>query len=103
MDDISMHSHQWAEIMKALQDSKEIIEESRWLDVRYEDFCNDPGKTLNEVFRFISVKPSQQLLQKIERMPKKNDQKWKRAFSEQQIITMNTIMQSQLEAYHYEI
>jgi len=103
MEAVERHSHQWLEIMRELHTVSKEFSDEQWLDVSYEDFCGDPGKVMKDVFRFMNVKPTEILLEKIRRMPLKSKQKWRQNFSEREIESMNRIMEIQLETYGYEL
>ena len=36
------------------------LDRSRWIEIRYEDYCCDPDATLDQLHRFLSVAPGRQ-------------------------------------------
>lgn len=103
LERLECHSHQWKEIMIAIQNDSKMIDKDQWLEVKYEDFCINPSDVMSEVFKFINAEPTEQQLLKIKQMPQKNDQKWRKTFSGEEVSIMNNIMADQLTAYDYKI
>jgi Sulfotransferase family len=46
---------QWALLMDAFESAKKLIPSQQWMDVRYEDFVDDPREEVRNVLRFIGL------------------------------------------------
>lgn len=57
---IAQAACQWQRSMKEAEHILTGLDRSRWIEVRYEDYCSDPDVVLDRVNRFLGVEPSKQ-------------------------------------------
>jgi len=59
---LSMHqaAYQWRRCMEEAEAVLRDMDHSRWIEVRYEDYCREPGATLQSLHRFLGVEPGRQ-------------------------------------------
>ncbi len=59
---LSMHqaAYQWRRCMEEAEAVLRCLDRSRWIEVRYEDYCREPDETLARLHRFLGVEPGRQ-------------------------------------------
>lgn len=59
---LSMHqaAYQWRRCMEEAEHVLKGVDRSRWIEVRYEDYCREPDATLERLHRFLGVEPGRQ-------------------------------------------
>lgn len=59
---LSMHqaAYQWRRCMEEAEHVLRRLDRSRWIEVRYEDYCRQPDATLECLHRFLGVEPGRQ-------------------------------------------
>lgn len=51
-------AHRWRRCIQEAESILRYMPASQWIEVRYEDYCNDPDAALNRLHRFLGVAPS---------------------------------------------
>ncbi len=59
---LPMHqaAYQWRRCMEEAEHVLHGLDKSRWVEVRYEDYCREPDATLRRLHKFLGVEPGQQ-------------------------------------------
>jgi hypothetical protein len=59
---LSIHqaAYQWRRCMEEAEHVLQGLDRSRWVEVHYEELCEDPGAALARVFAFLGVEPGRQ-------------------------------------------
>jgi len=54
---IAQAAHQWRRANEEAEHALNRLDRSRWIQVRYEELCSNPGATLNSIFEFLGLDP----------------------------------------------
>jgi hypothetical protein len=55
-------AHEWIRCNQETQAILDTMPKEKWMQVHYEDICNNTGQTLNSIFEFIGVDPTKKRL-----------------------------------------
>lgn len=54
-------AYEWRRCTEEAEHVLRGLDRSRWIEVRYEDYCRDPGAVLGRLHEFVGVEPGQQV------------------------------------------
>jgi Sulfotransferase family len=94
---------QWKMLMDAFERAREGIPQERWLDVRYEDFLEDPQGTVETIVAFLA-RPMSDVLRRavgVQRFDASRRNAFRHALSEADVSALNTVLAEHLERYGY--
>lgn len=57
---MSQAAYEWRRCMEEAEHVLQGLDRSRWMEVRYEDYCREPDITLERLHRFLGVEPGRQ-------------------------------------------
>ena len=89
--------------MDAFERAREGITSDRWLDVRYEDFLEDPKGTVETIVAFMA-RPMSDVLRRsvgVQRFDASRRNAYRRSLSEGDVSALNTVLAEHLERYGY--
>jgi hypothetical protein len=55
---MAQSAYEWRRCIEEAESILRTLPQSRWVEVRYEDYCNHPDGTLTRVQQFLGVEPS---------------------------------------------
>lgn len=94
-------AHQWREVVKLVRDSGATLPAGQFLEIRYEDFTRAPVETLRTVCAFAAMPWTEDGLRAATRDVESRNDKWEKAFSADDIVKMNHVMDDMLRVYGY--
>lgn len=92
---------QWVNCVNSVRQSWHKINAVNKFEFRYEDFLNDPKNTLITIFDFLEKNPSTSFFRTLPNLKKDNFNKWKQAFSDDEISRIRPILTPLLEDLGY--
>lgn len=99
-DPAEQAAHQWTEILKYVLSKKEILG-ARYLELKYEDLCQDTRGHFARMFQFANLPVNETILSRIPETLKDMGYKWKNDLSAAQIEKINTVQQDMLAKLGY--
>lgn len=92
----------WKTEVEEIKYFQKIIKENRIITVKYEDFVNNPRRTIKLASNFCNLNTSKKYMDIIpSTMPSQND-KWKMQLSKEQIIILEKELLQTLDIFGYE-
>lgn len=104
-DPISQCAWQWKKILEIIKnDSKKLLDDSRYLKVKYEDITSYTKNTMEKVFDFCELNPEKAMryISKYFDILESRNYKWKENLSHKQKRSLNEEIKSTLKKYGYE-
>jgi hypothetical protein len=94
---------QWKMLLDAFELARDAVDPDRWLDVRYEDFLENPGGTIETIVGFLARARSPVLHRAVglQCFDASRRNAYERSLSEQDVSTLNRILATHLERYGY--
>jgi Sulfotransferase family len=95
---------QWKMLLDAFESARAAIDPARWLDVRYEDFLEDPGSTIETIVAFLA-RPRSGVLGRaigVYRLDASRRNAFRRSLSRDDLDALNTVLAGHLQRYGYE-
>jgi hypothetical protein len=98
-----MLAKQWAGTIKPVLEFRETIGPDRWMDLAYADLTRDPTKTIGDVLDWLDVSRDPGVLEFVEQQadPGRVD-RWREAFTEQELEDMRPEIEGPLHALGYQ-
>jgi len=109
---LERHARQWIEVNEEIQNAKKYLKENQYFEIKYEKFIEDPKENIMKIQKFCELddhdifeKPmlrlyGGKLTLTTEKLQSRND-KWKKQFSEDEIISLEKIMSTELKRFEY--
>jgi hypothetical protein len=105
----------WAASIRSAEQVQKRFSPDRWLTVRHEDLCRDPGRELDRIFQFAGVTPGLQSLDfrssdhhiignrmRLDKVSEiRLDERWRTELTPSQIQTVERIAGPELRRYGY--
>ncbi|MFO7728888.1 MAG: sulfotransferase [Desulfonatronovibrio sp.] len=98
---LQFNAHQWAECVNRASKSLEELVPEQKMSIMYEDFVQQPGKVLDDVLGFIGAPDDPEFYNRLPEMKKANFNKWRQAFSNEEIGEIRPILTPVLEEFGY--
>jgi len=95
---------QWKMLMDAFERAREGIAPDRWLDIRYEDFVEDPGGVAETIVAFMA-RPMSDVLRRaigVQTFDASRRNGYQRSLSQGDLDALNSVLASHLQRYGYE-
>jgi len=99
---LEFNAMQWVKSVEAVLNSWDILPEQNKVDIYYEELIQSPQETLSTIFNCIGVKASSDFYETIPKINKKNFNKWKTDFSQEEIQKIKPILSPLLERLGYD-
>lgn len=100
---VALASIEWNILMDAMQQARPLVPAENFLEIRYEDFCDDTVGMTKDVMDFCELSWSTELANAVGTYKIRNtNYKWQKDLSPAQQAIMNDIMGPFLQAYNYE-
>lgn len=102
LDPVSAVAHQWLDVVNAVAESGRRLPAGQFIEVRYEDFVQDPLRFLEKLCRFCGLAwpGGDDMVAKVAGIDNRND-KWASTFDAEQVETLNEVMRPALLRYGY--
>ena len=93
---------QWKILLDATDDAAKKLEKGQFLEIKYEDLCENPLSVITKVTQHSSLSESQKFLGMVSKMNLKNQNyKYVEALSSEQISILNHVLNSHLKKRGY--
>ena len=79
---LEFNALQWVKCVEEIIKEKQNVEESKFLEIRYEDFLKQTRKTLTRIFDFLETPFPEDFIYRLPVIENTNYGKWKKAFSD---------------------
>ncbi len=99
---VALAGLEWVMMQAAVEKARRLLDDSQFLQIRYEDYCAAPVDTLREVARFADLEWTDGFERDVRRHPAKSTNfKWKEDLTADQQRLLEDIERSYLEKYGY--
>jgi hypothetical protein len=98
---LQFNAMQWVKCLEAVQDAWHLIPEKNRLEVRYEDLLERPRDVLTRVVSFFGYQADEAFFERIPRLRPGNTNKWRAAFTPEQIEEIQPILDPLLKKLKY--
>jgi hypothetical protein len=93
---------EWKMLLDAVESARRLVSESDFLELRYEDLCDDPSGLLREVVRFCGLDWSRKFKRSIDGFALRNTNfKWQEELSETQKDILGQVLLHHLGRFGY--
>jgi len=89
---LGFSSLQWAKCVEAVVEQSRSLHGSQFLEVRYEEFLEQPKETLLEVFDFLQAPLPEDFMSRLPLLRTHNYGKWKKAYSDAERMQIGPIL-----------
>ncbi len=86
----------WNLLERAAEEAREIVGEGRMTDLRYEDFCREPARSIAEVFQVLSMSASRKVDAYAAAARISERKTWDRDLTPSQIETLEAVLDDSL-------
>ncbi len=112
---MSQAAYEWRRCMEEAEHVVRGLDRSRWIEVRYEDYCRQPDETLARLHRFLGVEPGRQPeeFRSVEQHVVGNgmrldstseirlDERWREVLTEEELKTFDAVAGDMNRKYGY--
>lgn len=92
---------EWRIQMRAIESARRSLDPARFLEVKYEDFCDRPLDIAHEVLEFSELPGSMALDREVEATAIKNSQRWRDDLTAEQQKLLDDLLREDLVAHGY--
>ncbi len=101
-DPLEQAALQWREILRTVRDARPILGSS-YLELRYEELCEDPRGVLRRAYDFAGLRTDDDTLKRLPPRLESQNFKWRTALRRQQIETLHRIQAPLLQELGYPL
>jgi hypothetical protein len=98
---LAFNALQWLKCVESIRTAWPTLAPGQGLEIRYETMIQDGRRTLAEILAFLGLAASDAFLSALPELKKGNFNKWQRAFSQEQIETVSTLLNPMLRTLGY--
>lgn len=99
---VALAGIQWKLYMEAVAAAKDAVGADRVMDVRFEDYCQDPEATMRAVLKFVALEEVDIFWDRFRQFPVKDvSSKWKRDLSRSQRAILESVLGDALAEHGY--
>jgi hypothetical protein len=99
---VALAAIQWKILMDATERARQLVEEDRFLEVRYEDLCANPPATLRTIADFCELRWTPRFARRVAGYQIENqNHKWRAALDDQQREVLERCLAEHLARYGY--
>lgn len=92
---------EWRIQMRAIESARRSLDPARFLEVRYEDFCDRPLEVAHQVLAFAELPGSPSLDRGVQATAIKNSQRWRDDLTAEQQAMLDDLLRDDLSAHGY--
>ena len=92
---------EWRIQMRAIAAARRTLDPARFLEVKYEDFCDRPREVARQVLAYSELPDSDALERKVQATPIKNSQRWRDDLTAEQQQLLDELLADDLAAHGY--
>jgi hypothetical protein len=94
-------AHQWRAVVRYVREVGQAFPAHQFLELRYEDFTRDPVAFLGRTAAFCGLDWGEEARRTASRSIEDRNDKWEKAFSPDEVATLNAVMDDELRHYGY--
>ena len=98
---LQFNAHQWLHCVQRIETDWKLIPKNDRLIVRYEDFIQRPRLIATQILDFLGLKTSNAFFESLPEIRADNYNKWKAAFSKQDLKEIGPILSPQIKKFGY--
>jgi len=99
---IEFNAYQWLESVKSVEANKNNIDAGKLLELKYEDFIQNPIENLKRIIEFLGLKYESHMVDRLPAIKKNNKNKWKTEFTLKKLQNIGPIITDELIRLEYE-
>jgi hypothetical protein len=100
---VALAGLEWRIQMRAMEAARKAVDEARFLEIKYETFCEQPMETCRRVLGFVELSSSAAFEREVAATPIRNtSQRWREGLTAAQQQLLDELLQEDLRYYGYE-
>jgi hypothetical protein len=100
---VALAGLEWRIQMRAMEAARRTVDPSRFLEIKYETFCEAPKEQFGRVLEFAELPPSAQLQREVDATPiKSTSNRWRDDLTPAQQRMLDDLLRDDLRRYGYE-
>jgi hypothetical protein len=101
---VALAGIQWKIHTRAIEAARQALDPKRFLEVRYESFCEQPLETCRRVLQFAELRPSAAFERHVRTTPIKDmSNRWRADLSAEQQVLLTDLLREDLQRYGYDV
>jgi omega-hydroxy-beta-dihydromenaquinone-9 sulfotransferase len=100
---VALAGIQWKIHTRAIETARQALDPSRFLEVKYETFCEQPLETCRRVMEFAELTDSAAFERHVQATPIKDTDRWRKDLSEAQQALLTDLLREELLRYGYDV
>jgi hypothetical protein len=101
---VALAGLQWRIHTRAIEAARQAVDPTRFLEVRYEAFCEQPLETCRRVLEFAELQPSADFEQHVKATPiKAMATRWRADLNPEQQAMLTDLLREELRRYGYDV
>jgi len=100
---VALAGIQWKTHTRAIETARAQLDPARFLQVRYEDFCEDALGTCRQVMEFAELRPSPEFERDVKATPIRDTDRWRKDLSPAQQELLTGLLREDLGRYGYPV
>jgi len=101
---VALAGIQWRILMDAMEEAKRHLDERSFMEVKYEDLCNDPINNFRKVIDFCGLEWSNDFDKNLNSFTLgSQDYKWKEQITEDQVYILDDVLKEYLNRFGYNL
>jgi omega-hydroxy-beta-dihydromenaquinone-9 sulfotransferase len=92
---------EWRIQMRAIETARRALDPARFLEVKYEDFCDNPREVARQVLAFSELPDSAAVERTVQATPIKNSQRWRDDLTPDQQTLLDDLLRDDLARHGY--
>jgi hypothetical protein len=101
---VALAGLQWRIHTRAMEAARQTVDPKRFLEVKYETFCEQPLETCRQVMAFAELPDSAAFQDDVKAVPIKNmSQRWRKDLTPQQQAMLTDLLREDLLRYGYDV
>ncbi|MCB0153216.1 MAG: sulfotransferase [Anaerolineae bacterium] len=98
---LEFNAFQWAKCIEAVLETSPHLDQSRFLEIRYEPLLEQPNQTLSQIFNFLEIDQPTDFVLRLPQLKNSNTGKWREAFSAEEQARIAPIVEPLLNRLGY--
>ena len=100
---VALAGIQWKTHTRAIEAARARLDPSRFLQVRYEDFCEDAMGTCRKVTKFAELRDAPEFERSVKATPIRDTDRWRKDLSPEQQALLTRLLREDLGRYGYDV
>jgi hypothetical protein len=100
---VALAGIQWKTHTRAFETARAKLDPSRFLQVRYEDFCEDALGTCRRVLDFAELRDAPEFERSVKATPIRDTDRWRKDLSGEQQALLTRVLRDDLARYGYDV